>query len=83
MSDQEPRLTSAVLVIKDGKYLLAERNKENYNGYWVKFPGSLEIDCLQVDKFVIPVMPEIYNMSYIKFVQTSSDIAPGDQNYFL
>jgi ADP-ribose pyrophosphatase YjhB (NUDIX family) len=39
MSDQEPRLTSAVLVIQDGKYLLAERNKENYNGYWI-IPGG-------------------------------------------
>ena len=39
MSEQKPRLTSAVLAIKDGKYLLAERNKENYNGYWV-IPGG-------------------------------------------
>jgi 8-oxo-dGTP diphosphatase len=39
MSDQKPRLTSAVLVVHDGKYLLAERNKENYNGYWV-IPGG-------------------------------------------
>ncbi len=39
MADQKPRLTSAVLVIQDGKYLLAERNKENYNGYWV-IPGG-------------------------------------------
>lgn len=50
----------------------------NYNGYWVKFPGSLEFNCLQIDRFVIPVMPEIYNMSYIKFIQTSSDIQPGN-----
>jgi hypothetical protein len=50
----------------------------NYNSYWVKFPGSNEFDCLQIDKFVTPVMPEIYNMSYVKFVQTSSDIRPGD-----
>jgi len=35
----KPRLTSAVLVVKDGKYLLAERNKENYNGYWI-IPGG-------------------------------------------
>jgi len=50
----------------------------NYNSYWVNFPGSLEFDCLQIDEFVTPVMPEIYNMSYIKFVQTSSDIAERD-----
>jgi|SRR3989338_1057993 len=39
MADQKPRVTSAVLVVKDGKYLLAERNKENYNGYWI-IPGG-------------------------------------------
>lgn len=39
MTDKKPRLTSAVLVEKDGKYLLAQRNKENYNGYWI-IPGG-------------------------------------------
>lgn len=39
MSEQKPRLTSAVIVVNDGKYLLAERNKENYNGYWI-IPGG-------------------------------------------
>jgi len=39
MSDQKPRLTSSVVIIHDGKYLLAKRNKENYNGYWI-FPGG-------------------------------------------
>jgi ADP-ribose pyrophosphatase YjhB (NUDIX family) len=39
MSDQKPRLTSSVVIIHDDKYLLAKRNKENYNGYWV-FPGG-------------------------------------------
>lgn len=39
MSEQRPRLTSAVLVVKDGKFLLAERKKENYHGYWV-IPGG-------------------------------------------
>jgi 8-oxo-dGTP diphosphatase len=39
MSKQKPRLTSGVLVVHDGKYLLAERNKENYNGYWI-IPGG-------------------------------------------
>ena len=34
-----PRLTAAVLVEKDGKFLLAERNKVNANGYWV-IPGG-------------------------------------------
>lgn len=35
----KPRVTSAVLVEKDGKFLLAERNKENYKGYWI-IPGG-------------------------------------------
>ena len=39
MLEQKPRLTSAVLVVQDGKYLLAERNKENYQGYWI-IPGG-------------------------------------------
>jgi len=42
MSDQKPRLTSSVVIVHDGKYLLAKRNKENYNGYWV-FPGVVLI----------------------------------------
>ncbi len=37
--DKEPRITSAVLVEKDGKFLLAERNKKNYYKYWV-IPGG-------------------------------------------
>lgn len=37
--EQKPRITAAVLVIKDNKFLLAERNKENYNKYWV-IPGG-------------------------------------------
>jgi ADP-ribose pyrophosphatase YjhB (NUDIX family) len=36
---KRPRLGSAVLVEKDGKFLLGERNKKNYNGYWV-IPGG-------------------------------------------
>jgi ADP-ribose pyrophosphatase YjhB (NUDIX family) len=39
MADQKPRLTSSVIIVNDEKYLLAKRNKENYNGYWV-FPGG-------------------------------------------
>ena len=39
MEDKRPKVGSAVLVEKDGKFLLGERNKENYNGYWV-IPGG-------------------------------------------
>ncbi len=36
---QKPRLGSAVLVEKDGKFLLGKRNKENANNLWV-IPGG-------------------------------------------
>jgi 8-oxo-dGTP diphosphatase len=38
----KPRLTAAVLVEKDGKYLLAERNKENAKGFWIIPGGGVE-----------------------------------------
>ncbi len=38
MADK-PRITSAVLVEHEGKFLLAERNKKNYHGYWI-IPGG-------------------------------------------
>lgn len=37
--EQKPRVTCAVLVVNNGKFLLAERNKDNYNGYWI-IPGG-------------------------------------------
>jgi hypothetical protein len=46
-------------------------------GYWVKIPGGT---CLQIDRFVIPIVPEVYNKSYIKFLTSSSTIHSGD-NY--
>ena len=41
MTEQKlkPRLTAAVLVQKDDKFLLAERNKVNANGMWI-IPGG-------------------------------------------
>ena len=36
---QKPRLGSAVLVEKDGKFLLGKRNKENANNLWI-IPGG-------------------------------------------
>lgn len=35
----KPRPSAGVLVVKDGKFLLAQRNKENYNGIWI-IPGG-------------------------------------------
>jgi 8-oxo-dGTP diphosphatase len=39
MEEQRPMIGSAVLVEHEGKFLLGERNKQNYNGYWV-IPGG-------------------------------------------
>ena len=39
MENLKPRIGSAVLVENNGKYLLGERNKKNYNGYWI-IPGG-------------------------------------------
>ncbi len=39
MEEKSPRVGSAVLVEKGGKFLLGKRNKKNYRGYWV-FPGG-------------------------------------------
>jgi len=54
------------------------KSSASYTNYWVKFPGSNEFDCLQIDNFVTPVIPEIYDMSYIKLVTSSSEIKSGD-----
>ena len=37
--ERKPRLGSAVLVEKDGRFLLGKRNKANANGLWV-IPGG-------------------------------------------
>jgi hypothetical protein len=52
---------------------------EDYFSYYVKFPGSSEIDCLRIWDFVTPVLPP-YNMSYIRLAATSTAIRAGD-NY--
>jgi len=49
----------------------------SYTDYWVRLLGGT---CLQIEKFVTPVIPQIYNMSYIKFYTSSSSIKAGD-NY--
>jgi 8-oxo-dGTP diphosphatase len=42
MEEQRPIIGSAVLVEHNGKFLLGERNKKNYNGYWVIPGGRVE-----------------------------------------
>lgn len=39
MEKERPKVGSAVIVEKDGKFLLGKRNKKNYHGYWV-IPGG-------------------------------------------
>ena len=39
MDERKPMVGSAVLVEHEGRFLLGERNKKNYNGYWV-IPGG-------------------------------------------
>jgi 8-oxo-dGTP diphosphatase len=39
MGGEKSLLGSAVIVEKDGKFLLGERNKKNYRGFWV-LPGG-------------------------------------------
>ena len=39
MERMRPKVGSAVLVEKDGKFLLGKRNKANYRNYWV-IPGG-------------------------------------------
>jgi 8-oxo-dGTP diphosphatase len=39
MEERRPQIGSAVLVGHGGKFLLGERSKQNYNGYWV-IPGG-------------------------------------------
>ncbi|MBL7206196.1 MAG: NUDIX domain-containing protein [Candidatus Aenigmarchaeota archaeon] len=40
--EKVPRVGSAVLVEKDGKFLLGERNKKNAKGFWVIPGGKVE-----------------------------------------
>ena len=39
MEEKRPKLGSAVLVEHEGKFLLGERNKDNYRGRWI-IPGG-------------------------------------------
>jgi 8-oxo-dGTP diphosphatase len=42
MEERKPSIGSAVLVEHEGKFLLGERNKESYRGYWVIPGGRVE-----------------------------------------
>lgn len=49
-----------------------------YTNYYAKFTTGLEDRCLQIREFVTPIVPEIYNLSYIRFVTSSTSVQPGD-----
>ena len=51
----------------------------DYTDYYVKFTTGSETRCLQIREFVTPVVPPVYNMSYIRFVTSSTSVQPGDQ----
>ena len=53
----------------------------DYANYWVRFPQNiLEPDCLQIETFVTPILPEYYDMSYIKLISSYNQFVVGD-NY--
>ncbi len=52
----------------------------DYTNYYARFPGSSELRCLQIREYVIPVIPEVYNLSHVRFVTSSTDIQASD-NY--
>ena len=58
MDEQKPRITAAVLVEKDGKFLLAERNKENYNGYWIIPGGGVKFGETIIDAAIREIKEE-------------------------
>jgi flagellin-like protein len=50
----------------------------DFSQYYVRFPGSPETRCLQIREFLIPVIPEIYNVSHVRFVTSYTDAQPND-----
>jgi len=50
----------------------------SYTNYYTKFLTGTEARCLQIRDFVTPVVPEIYNMSYIRFVTSFTEVGAGD-----
>ena len=51
----------------------------DYTDYYARFPGSLETRCLQIREYVIPLIPEVYNMSHVRFITSSTDIQANDK----
>jgi hypothetical protein len=50
----------------------------DYTNYYVKFTTGSENRCLQIREFVTPVIPAVYNMSYIRFVTSVTTAKTGD-----
>jgi hypothetical protein len=51
----------------------------DYTGYYARFPGSLEIDCLRISEYTVPINPDAYNMSHIRLSTTSTEIQANDK----
>lgn len=69
MENQKPRLTSAALIMHNGKFLLAERNKKNYNGYWVIPGGGVEFGETIQDAAVREIKEEInLDVDIVRFI---------------
>ncbi len=51
----------------------------DYTDYYARFPGSAEARCLQIREFIIPVIPQVYNLSHVRFITSSTAIQPNDQ----
>ncbi len=80
MSDKKPRVTSAVLVVQDGRCLLAERNKENDRGYWVIPGGGVEFGETIQDAAIREIKEETnLDVEIIKLIGYKEIIyLPGD-----
>ncbi len=48
-----------------------------YIGYYVKVES--ELDCLTISEFHTPLLPEVYNMTYMKVSATATTIEPGNR----
>lgn len=81
MKAKEPRLSSAVLVINEGKFLLGKRNKVNANGMWV-IPGGGVNFGESTEKAALRELKEETNLdvNIIKFLGHKEIIAP-ENNY--
>lgn len=77
---KKPRLTSGALVVHEGKFLLAERNKKNYKGVWILPGGGVEFGETTEDAAAREIKEETnLDVSIVKFIGAKEIInIPGD-----